>query len=105
VDHSDAGTNSLRFTPDRSRPGILHGLLSRQGGAVERYQLRQYMSGWSFCQIEGGQDHCWQVAQEQSGSLEGGRAFIDAEGGHLRISVIGQEGERVIFEGQRDACH
>jgi hypothetical protein len=98
-----AAPATLRFTPDRNRPGILHGALIRNG-VRENYDLRQYVTGWSFCQMEAGGDHCWQVAEAESGSLEGGRAFIDSEANHLRISIIGQEGERVIFQGERGDC-
>ncbi len=93
----------LSFTPDRSRPGILHGALIRNG-VRENYDLRQYVTGWSFCQM-GATATCWQVAEAESGSLEGGRAFIDSEADHLRISVIAQDGERVIFQGVRGDCH
>lgn len=103
VSQEEGAPATLRFTPDRSRPGILHGALIRNG-VRENYDLRQYVTGWSFCSLEAGADRCWQVAEAQSGSLEGGRAFIDSEANHLRISVIGQEGEQVIFQGQRGDC-
>jgi hypothetical protein len=44
------------------------------------------------------------VAQGESGSLEGGRAFIDAFSDRLRISVVGDGDERTIFQGRRDGC-
>jgi hypothetical protein len=99
----EAAPVTLRFTPDRNRPGILHGALIRTG-VRENYDLRQYVAGWSFCRMTPGEDHCWQVAEAESGSLEGGRAFIDSEADHLRISIIGQDGEQEIFEGVRTSC-
>ncbi|MEZ6023847.1 MAG: hypothetical protein R3C16_10655 [Hyphomonadaceae bacterium] len=45
------------------------------------------------------------MAQGRSGSLQGGRAFIDASGERLRIAVVSEAGaERIIFNGRRDGC-
>jgi hypothetical protein len=44
------------------------------------------------------------VARGEGGSLEGGRAFIDTHGERLRIAVVGDGPERVIFQGRRDGC-
>ena len=62
-----------------------------------RYGLEPRGEGWAFCDRDA--NNCWEVAQGQSGPLEGGRAFIDAHRDHLRIAIIRPESEDVIFEG------
>jgi hypothetical protein len=47
---------------------------------------------------------CWRVAEGDGGSLEGGRAFIDAHGDRLRITVLGDGPEHLIFYGRRQGC-
>jgi hypothetical protein len=44
------------------------------------------------------------VATGNSGSLEGGRAFIDIHRDRLRIAILDGRVERVIFQGARDGC-
>lgn len=106
----DVGATTMRWLPDRARPGVLAGskLVYRQGGApvATRYSLEPSESGWSMCEIDAGgaATRCWEVAQGQGGSLEGGRVFIDAHGDRLRISVIGDGPDRVLFHGRRDGC-
>jgi hypothetical protein len=75
------------------------------GGAnsVEHFSLEGADSGWRLCRTDG-DAHCWDVAQGEGGSLAGGRAFIDRSGDSLRIAVIGDGSERVIFQGVREAC-
>jgi hypothetical protein len=60
---------------------------------------------WRLCENrEGAAARCWDVAQGEHGSLDGGRAFIDAFGNELRIAIDGDGPERVIFEGRRQNC-
>lgn len=107
IERSDVGgAVTMRWLPDAS--GELRGDLLRYGtsgvSARERYVLRPRDSGYAVCQIAAA-EQCWVVAQGESGSLEGGRAFIDSYGGErLRISVIDAGGQRVVFQGRRDGC-
>jgi hypothetical protein len=100
------GAVTMRWLPDAN--GELRGDLLRYStsGASgrERYVLRNREGADVLCQI-GEAETCWTVAQGDSGSLEGGRAFIDQYGGdRIRISVIDTRGQRVIFQGDRDGC-
>lgn len=110
INRDNAGATTMRWLPDRERPGVLIGakLVYRPTGSPVswRYSLEQSEDGWSMCQLDasGAATHCWQVAQGQGGSLEGGRVFIDAYGDRLRIAVVGDGGERLIFNGRRDGC-
>lgn len=101
-------TRTMRWFADSTQPGALIGaVLEYRGGSAAgsaRYRLAQEGEGWRMCVLEGGTSgQCWQVAQGQDGSLEGGRVFIDSYGDRLRIAIVG-EGERVIFDGRRDGC-
>lgn len=106
----DAGASTMRWLPDRTREGVMAGakLVYRQGGAPlsTRYTLEPSESGWSLCELDtaGAASRCWQVAQGEGGSLEGGRAFIDAHSDRLRITVIGDGADQTIFQGRRDGC-
>jgi hypothetical protein len=72
---------------------------------TERFALENADGGWRLCQLDGASGrHCWGVAQGDGGPLTGGRAFIDRGGDTLRVAVIGEGPERVIFQGQREAC-
>ncbi len=100
------GAVTMRWLPDAN--GELRGDLLRYStsGASgrERYALRLREGGYVLCQL-GPTETCWAVAQGEGGSLEGGRAFIDSYGGdRVRISVIDERGQRVIFQGDRDGC-
>lgn len=106
----DAGAVTMRWLPDRERPGVLtgHKLVYGQTGAPRgtRFTLEPSETGSSLCEI-GADDaatRCWRVAEGEGGSLEGGRAFIDAHGDRLRISIIGDGPYREIFYGRRDGC-
>lgn len=102
----DAGAVTMRWLPDRGGSGALVGSKVAYGVAgnrLERYTLAQSAEGWRLCQTAPEQA-CWAVAEGDMGSLEGGRAFIDATGESLRIAVIGAGAERVIFQGRRDGC-
>lgn len=108
ISRGEQGATTMRWLPDASRPGALQGdkLAYESAGAqqAERYRLEPRGEGWALCQIETGGERCWQVAQGDEGSLEGGRAFIDAHREGLRISIVGDGAERTIFEGARDGC-
>ncbi len=96
----------MRWSEDLARPGLFVG--SKTGsGATEIYGLDAVNGDWRLCQGREGPSggaRCWGVAQGEAGSLEGGRAFIDGGGDALRIAVIGDGPERVIFQGRRQRC-
>lgn len=100
------GVATMRWSADASVAGQLNGerTLSSSNAAPVRYTLGPRDQGWQFCQIgEGGQ--CWAVAQGQSGTLEGGRAFIDRYRLRLRIGIVDPEGrERQVFDGMNQRC-
>ncbi len=106
----DVGATTMRWLPDRNRPEVLAGskLVYRQSGAPisTRYTLEPSEQGHSLCELgaDGAATQCWRVARGEGGSLEGGRAFIDSHGERLRIAVVGDGPERVIFQGRRDGC-
>jgi len=103
-----ATTMRWRRHPERS--GVVTGAKLVYGAAgvrsSARYTLEPSETGWSLCELDtsGAASQCWDVAQGLGGSLEGGRAFIDANGDQLRISVLGDGPERIIFHGRRDGC-
>lgn len=102
------GATTMRWLPDPQRPGALQGdrLVYAGSGATEseRYRLQASGQTWSLCQIETAGERCWQVAEGNEGSLEGGRAFIDAHREDLRITIVGDGADRVVFQGARDGC-
>lgn len=106
----DVGAATMRWMPDPTRPNVMNGakLVYRQVSSPvsTRYTLEPSETGWAFCELDaaGAATRCWRVAQGESGSLEGGRVFIDQHGDRLRISVVGDGSERVIFYGRRDGC-
>jgi hypothetical protein len=106
----DVGATTMRWLPDRERPGVLAGArhVYRQTGAPQltRYALEPSEEGASFCELDaaGAATKCWVVARGQGGSLEGGRVFIDTHGERLRITLIGDGPEQTIFQGRRDGC-
>jgi hypothetical protein len=98
---------TMRWFADAERPGALRGDKLVYGGSApqrERYRLEPRGETWSLCQLEAAGERCWQVAQGEEGSLEGGRAFIDTHGDRLRISIVGDGADRVVFQGNRDGC-
>jgi len=105
---ASGGATTMRWLPDQQRPGALRGdkLVYAAGGATqnETYRLEPNAAGWTLCQIEAAGERCWQVAHGDEGSLEGGRAFIDEHEERLRITVVGDGQDRVIFQGARDGC-
>jgi hypothetical protein len=87
--------------------GALEVAIGGTSGAVRQssFTLAPNEGGWRLCETSAQGAPCWQVAHENTGSLEGGRAFIDKFGDRLRIGVIAADGaERKIFEGERQAC-
>ncbi|HYD88482.1 MAG TPA: hypothetical protein VEA80_13485 [Vitreimonas sp.] len=106
----DAGAVTMRWLPAQDRPGVMTGsrIIYGQTGVSSstRYTLEPSEAGASLCELgaEGAATRCWAVAQGEGGSLEGGRAFIDAHGDRLRITVIGDGPEQTIFQGRRDGC-
>jgi hypothetical protein len=102
------GATTMRWLRDTQRPSALHGdgLVYGADGATqsERYRLEPNGETWSLCQIEAAGERCWQVAEGEEGSLEGGRAFIDAHRENLRITIVGDGADRVVFQGARDGC-
>ncbi len=105
---NDGGATTMRWLEDPARPGMLTGVKNWYGsggaGAVERYVLEPRESGFALCLL-GDNAQCWEVAMGEGGSLEGGRAFIDAyRSQRLRISIVGDGPTRVVFQGVRDGC-
>jgi hypothetical protein len=105
----DAGAARMRWSQTPDVQGAYLGsktIFGIAGGHLtERYALENRDDGWRLCRLDGAEDaHCWNVAQGEGGSLTGGRAFIDAGGDNLRIAVIGEGPERVIFQGHREGC-
>jgi hypothetical protein len=110
INRTSLEATTMRWLPDRARPGALIGdkLFYRASGEPlrSRYSLEPSGAGFALCELDDANTatRCWQVAQGESGSLEGGRAFIDAFSDRLRISVVGDGAERTIFQGRRDGC-
>ena len=105
----DAGAARMRWSQAANSEGAYVGSKTSFGIAgantTERYSLESADGSWRLCRLDGADgSHCWSVAQGEGGSLTGGRAFIDAGGDNLRIAVIGEGPERVIFQGRREAC-
>jgi hypothetical protein len=70
---------------------------------TERYTLAPADEGWRLCRVDA-EAKCWAVAQGDGGSLTGGRVFIDGGSDYIRVAVIGDGPERVIFQGRHEAC-
>ncbi len=106
----DQGATTMRWLPDRNRPNVLAGSRLAYGlsgpPVSTRFTLEPSEQGHSLCELGAGGvvTECWPVARGEGGSLDGGRAFIDAHGDRLRITVAGDGPERVIFQGRRDGC-
>lgn len=108
IDRTVGGAVTMRWLPDPQRAGALRGSRTTYGASGtnrnEEYRLEQRGEAWTMCQVEAAGEQCWQVAEGQGGSLEGGRAFLDTYGDRIRISVVDAGGERVIYHGNRDGC-
>lgn len=106
----DATGVTMRWLRDPAREGVLRGSLIDYGavGAARstRYSLEPGDGGYSMCELDGAgaATRCWQVAQGEGGSLDGGRVFIDTHGERLRITLIGDGPDRLVFSGRRDGC-
>jgi hypothetical protein len=104
----DVGAATMRWSPggDGSLSGVRLQYGSPTGPQATRYRLRSAEGGWRLCELgsDGAEADCWQVAEGDGGSLDGGRAFIDVHGDRLRIAVLGDGPERIIFTGRRDGC-
>jgi hypothetical protein len=107
----DAAAVTMRWWANQERPGVFTGARVVYGqtgvSSSTRYSLEPSESGWSFCELGAGGAavRCWRVAEGDGGSLEGGRAFIDAHGDRLRIAVLGDGPEQVVFHGRRTNCN
>lgn len=106
IDRGAGVATTMRWLPDPANPAALAGWRRRYpGNAAEAYTLTHEGEGWQFCEINApGGRQCWRVAEGEEGSLDGGRAFIDAHADRLRISVLGAGPEHLIFQGHRDGC-
>ena len=105
----DAGAVTMRWAEDPARPGFLLGSKTTFGlgaNVMERYLLEPVGAEWRLCQRLAGPatPRCWGVAHGDGGSLEGGRVFIDGGGDNVRVAVMGDGPERVIFQGRRENC-
>lgn len=109
IDRESELTVTMRWLPERNRPGVLEGNLleyhrNMTPSRTARYTLEPRESHHVMCSHWQAEPICWKVAEGDEGSLEGGRVFIDAGEERLRISVMSDGVEDVIFEGQRDGC-
>lgn len=109
IDRESELTVTMRWLPDRARPGVLEGNLleyhrNMTPSRTARYTLEPRADHHAMCSHWQQEPICWKVAEGEEGSLEGGRVFIDATEESLRIAVLSEGVEDVIFEGQRDGC-
>jgi hypothetical protein len=108
IERSDRGAVTMRWLADPSRPDVLVGeylTYPTSGTQMARTYTLTRAEPWTFCHVPaGGDQRCWQVAQGSSGSLEGGRVFIDVHRERLRIAIADGSIERVVFQGERDGC-
>lgn len=109
IDRGQNRTVTMRWL--RSEEGLRGDLLEygRTGNVGRRaqYSLEQEGQAWELCERRdmGMPGRCWQVAEGESGSLEGGRIFIDRHREELRIAVVGgPDDNEVIFDGDIDGC-
>jgi hypothetical protein len=105
---ADARTEAMNWRADAAG-GLQGELISFAPGEASaprnHFTLAQIQDGWRLCETSAADQPCWQVAHERTGSLAGGRAFIDRFDDRLRIGVVDADGaERKIFEGERQAC-
>ena len=111
IDRGQNRTVTMRWLRG-GEPGILNGQLLEYGmtGAISRrasYTLAPRDGRWTLCEVGAVREEsqCYAVAEGDTGSLEGGRVFIDSHREELRIAVVGANGAReVLFDGRRDGC-
>ncbi len=106
---ADGVTTTMRWLPNRSAPGAIEGQLLAYpvDGAPNRharYTLEPREAHFVMCSHWQQEPICWKVAEGEGGSLDGGRVFIDAGEETLRIAVLSDGVEDVIFDGRRDGC-
>ncbi|MCR6643107.1 MAG: hypothetical protein NVV62_00320 [Terricaulis sp.] len=105
---ADGLGTTMRWLPDRARPGVLVGdlLEYRAEGQnhAARYTIEPRADHHVMCSHWQDEPICWKIAEGEGGSLEGGRVFVDAGEETLRIAVLSDGLEDVIFQGQRDGC-
>lgn len=110
IGRDGAVTMTMRWLADAERPGVLAGarLIYGADGSVSNtdYALAPGTAGSRLCELgaDGAAARCWEVAEGEGGSLESGRAFIDRHGERLRIAIIGDGPEQLVFAGRRDGC-
>lgn len=107
ADRNGAAHSVMRWRAGEA-PGSAAGEFISQSATPESrprfLALKPNGAGWTLCDTtEGGA--CWAVAQGESGSLEGGRAFIDRHHDRLSFSVVGADGRDLLrFVGESEAC-
>lgn len=101
---------TMRWLPQSSETAVFRGERLTYGptGVISdrsSYELSPEGEGWKLCVVtDPAAPRCFQVAEGESGSLEGGRAFVDAHRDRLRISIFADGVERITFQGDRDGC-
>jgi len=109
IDRESELTVTMRWLPDRARTGVHEGHLleyrrNMTPNRSERYTLEPREGHHVMCSHWQEEPICWKIAEGEAGSLEGGRVFIDAGEERLRIAVLSDGVEDVIFNGARDGC-
>lgn len=102
--YAAVGPQTMQWTADEAQPMRMQGV-RRSSRSVDTFVLSAAEAGWRLCENRAdAEPRCWDVAEGEHGSLEGGRAFIDLIGNELRIAILGDGPERVIFQGRRQRC-
>lgn len=96
----------MRWLRDSQRPGALNGdmLVYAPSGATQsaRYRLEPRGGSWALCETAA--ERCWQVGQRSEAARGAAHALIETQPEFLRISVVGEGANRIVFEGARDGC-
>ena len=107
VERSELVTTTLNWSAGAEAGRVSGQLTTRNARETVSLPLRlsgDEQNGWQVCGIPA-RDSCFVVAQGASGSLEGGRAFIDRYGERLHLSIVdGNGGDLVRFVGESAAC-
>lgn len=102
--YAAAGPQTMQWAADEAQPNLMQGV-RRSSRSVDSFELSAADTGWRLCENRAGAEaRCWDVAEGEHGSLDGGRAFIDLIGNELRIAILGDGPERMIFQGRRQRC-